>query len=256
MPRIFLETTIQIQRLIYDQSVRQSINDTLNGYEVLTSTYVWMEVQRTVSQDYQYLIDLLIIRKPTTLAQLMHYVGEGQNIYSARRIGRMMQIMAQIVDYFQELSIEPFEVADYLRNQRLWAIRHGFFDGVHKTIDTTVCDLVKPDYVVSKGGRMSCRRETAECALPSLLNKHNTSIQQIVMDPSQLSTLDVSAQQVLSKIANDTSLAKGERNCWPLGDLIITLECPTDALLWTTNISHFKPLCDLFGRQLYDSNNT
>jgi len=254
MPPIFLETTIQVQRLIYDQSVRQPINAILQSHDVITSTYVWMEVQRTVSQDYQYLIDLLILRKPTTMSQFMHYVGESQNIYSSRRLGRMMQIMAQTIDDFQELAIEPFEIADYLRNQRIWAIQHGFFDGVDTMLDTTMCDLVKPDYTISKGGRMSCRRETAQCVLPNLIDKYLPAIQQIALDSAQLSLLDNTTQQALSKIVDDTSLAKGERNCWPLGDLIITLECPPDALLWTTNTSHFEPLCKLLGRQLYDPN--
>lgn len=252
MPRIFLETTIQIRRLIYDRSIRQKINAKLQDYEVITSTYVWMEVQRTVRQDYQYLIDLLILRKPTTMSLFMHYVGESQNIYSTRRLGRMMQILAQMIDEFQILTIDPFEAADYLKNQCIWAIQHGFFELVDITLDTTMCDLVKPDYHIPQGGRMSCRRETAQCALPNLLNGHLSLIQQIGLDSNQISMLDAATQKILPNISNDTNLAKGERNCWSLGDLIIALECPPDALLWTTNINHFEPLCRLLGRQLYD----
>jgi len=254
MPRIFLETTIQIQRLIYDQSVRQTINAKFQDNEIITSTYVWMEVQRTVRQDYQYLIDLLILRKPTTMSLFMHYVGESQNIYSARRLGRMMQILAQMIDEFQILTIDPFEAADYLRNQCVWAVKRGFFEGVDIILDTTMCDLVKPDYDIPQGGRMSCRRETAQCALPDLLNGHLSDIQQIALDTELLSSLGPTTQKNLPNIVNDPNLAKGERNCWSLGDLIIALECPSDALLWTTNISHFEPLCRHLERKLYDPN--
>jgi hypothetical protein len=81
MQRLFLETTIQIQRLLYGNAEREKIAQTLNQYETLTSTYVWMEVQRTIGQDYQYLIDLLLAKQPTTFAQLLQLIGEGENYF-------------------------------------------------------------------------------------------------------------------------------------------------------------------------------
>jgi len=127
MERIFLETTIQIQRLIYAPDVRNSINTIIQNYEVLTSTYVWMEVKRTIGQDYQHLINLLHQKVPDTISQFMHELGTSQHTYSARRLGRMIHIMAEVLDEFQEPQIDPFEIADFLQRRQEWAIHHEFF---------------------------------------------------------------------------------------------------------------------------------
>lgn len=66
-----------------------------------------------------------------------------------------------------------------------------------------------------------------------------------------ISTLDTSTQRALAEIASDKTMAKGERNCWSLDDLIIVLECPPDAALWTTNVRHFAPLCQAFRHPLF-----
>ena len=65
-------------------------------------------------------------------------------------------------------------------------------------------------------------------------------------------TLEPKTLRALEDILLDTNTAKGERNCWSMGDLIIALECPPDAALWTTNRKHFEPLCQVLGRTLFD----
>ncbi|MFQ5854306.1 MAG: hypothetical protein ACE5LU_01485 [Anaerolineae bacterium] len=120
-------------------------------------------------------------------------------------------------------------------------------------LDTTACDLVRPGYTVTPGGRMSCRRETARCALPGLLNDHADAMQQLQADTSALTALNAGTRRALQEITSDPDLAKGERSCWSLGDLIIVLECPPNAALWTTNLRHFEPLCRVLGRQIFQS---
>jgi len=250
--RVFLETTVQIRRLLYAPSIRQTIRDTLQAYETLTSTYVWMEVQRTVGQDYQYLIDLILDRQPPSIPRLISYLGESKGVFSSRSLARMIQIMAQVLDELNGSTIEPIEVVYLLRRQRTWMLDHEFFAGVDHVLDTTRCDLVRPGYTVASGGRMSCRRETARCALPDLLNDYAIDVQQLQADTTTLTALDSGTRRALQEITSDPDLAKGERNCWSLGDLIIVLECPPNAALWTTNLRHFEPLCRALGRQLFE----
>lgn len=76
-----------------------------------------MEVQRTLGQDCQYLVDLLLTKRPTTVAQLMHYLGVDKQVYSARRLQRMLQIMAYCLAQLHTSQIEPTEVAYFLRLQ-------------------------------------------------------------------------------------------------------------------------------------------
>jgi hypothetical protein len=162
MPRIFLDSTIQVRRLIYPPLVRHPIEHELQNHQVLTSTYVWMEVQRTVGQDMQYLINLLLTERPATVAQLMNHLGEGENLFSPRSLRRMLLIIAQLLDELGN-TFEPLDAAYLLRRQKEWMIHRQFFDGIDQVIDGTACDLVQPTYKVASGGRISCRREMACC---------------------------------------------------------------------------------------------
>lgn len=251
MTRIFLETTIQIQRLLYSVEERQTIDQTLLQHETLTSTYVWMEVQRTIGQDYQYLIDLLLTQKPITITQLLRLIGLGENLFSLRSLKRIIHIVTRLLDEFKTTTINPLAVAYRLKEERQWLLHHEFFTGIQQVLDTTQCDLVRPQYKIAAGERMSCRRATARCALPELLQQYRTTLQQLSNEHEALSALEAKTQRALTAVQPNFSLAKGEQNCWSLGDLIIVLECPPDALLWTTNLRHFEPLCRMFGRQLF-----
>jgi len=54
----------------------------------------------------------------------------------------------------------------------------------------------------------------------------------------------------LSRILNDWRVAKGQKNCWPIGDCILTLEVPTGYQIFTTNLKHFQLLCAAVGKEV------
>lgn len=226
MQRLFVETTIQIHRLLQNPATYDTIQTTLQTHTTVTSTYVWMEVQRTVGQDYQFLIDLLLTKQPTTIAQLVRYLGVGQSLYSSRRLPRILHIMAYWLEQLNTTAIDPIETAYQLRRQCRRLLHQTFFEHIDQVVDSTGCDLIQPDYTIPVGGRMSCRRETARCSLHELLDKNQIAMQNLQADAAALNLLDTSTRAAPADIATDTSLAKGERNCWALGDVIITLECP------------------------------
>jgi len=251
MPRIFVETTIQVQRLLHDPAAYDTIQTILQTHETVTSTYVWMEVQRTLGQDYLYLIDLLLSKQPASIAQLIRLLGAGENVYSARRLQRMLHIVAYWLEQLNTSTFEPIEMAYQLRRQCRRLLHQTFFDNIDQVVNPTVCDLIQPGYTTMPGGRISCRRETAHCSLHELLNENRAAIQNLLADTPALNELDANTRHALADSMVDFTMAKGERNCWALGDVIITLECPTDALLWTTNLRHFEPLCNALGRRLF-----
>ncbi len=49
---------------------------------------------------------------------------------------------------------------------------------------------------------------------------------------------DIRALAALQRINTDVSLVLGERTCWAIGDVIIALEAPADALIFSDD-----PLC-------------
>jgi len=57
-------------------------------------------------------------------------------------------------------------------------------------------------------------------------------------------------EQLLRAVQNDPRSALGQASCWPLGDLIIALQVPADASLWTLD-ADFAPLAIVLGIPLY-----
>jgi hypothetical protein len=53
--KIFLETSIHIERLFSSKQRREQIQRRLSGATLYTSSYVWMEFRRSVLQTYAYL---------------------------------------------------------------------------------------------------------------------------------------------------------------------------------------------------------
>jgi hypothetical protein len=58
----------------------------------------------------------------------------------------------------------------------------------------------------------------------------------------------------LRKVNADVTKALGERTCWALGDVIIALEAPDDALIYTAD-GHFEVISKAIGKQFYRSPN-
>ena len=89
------------------------------------------------------------------------------------------------------------------------------------------------------------------CQLPDFLQHNVHNLQRIEQFIKQHAAAEY--QELLEKLARVTtnfSWAKGQRTCWKLGDIIIVLESPKDALIYTTD-KHFKIICTALGRKLY-----
>ena len=61
-------------------------------------------------------------------------------------------------------------------------------------------------------------------------------------------------ERLLADLLINPRAALGQSACWPLGDVIIALQVPTDALLWTLD-RDFEPLVQALGLQLYTDAN-
>jgi|GEM_PF-4380847 len=57
-------------------------------------------------------------------------------------------------------------------------------------------------------------------------------------------------EQHLAKVLDEPQAVLGQSACWPLGDIIIALQVPEDAMLWTLD-ADFEALADALGLRLY-----
>ena len=56
--------------------------------------------------------------------------------------------------------------------------------------------------------------------------------------------------RVYEEIQNNYDLAKGQRNCNTLSDVIIALEAPVNSTIYTTD-RHYEVICPLIGKSIF-----
>lgn len=246
--RVFLDTTIQIERVTGTSKRQAEIAQALTGVQVLTSTYVLGEYLRTLVQDAIVLYNLVLKSE-----DLFDVETEIAHLFNKRSASRCLLLWAAL----HRSGI--YDRAKLLRTLRIY-LQHGlinrFMTGVDEVLDSTACGLAR-ERPVPHGAtfqlRTQCTRRVLECELVARLQAQPAMIRTLA-DGLQGHPEAALARMadLCSQILADPDIARG-RNCtWYLGDLVIALEMPADAALYTTNQRHFAPLCELLGKQLYD----
>jgi hypothetical protein len=245
--RIFLDTTIQIERVTATRARQAEIGRALAGAQVISSTYVLGEFLRTLVQDALVLHNLALrSEQPYDVeTQIAHLLNK-------RSASRCLLLWASL----HRLGV--YERPKLLRTLRTY-IEYGlvnrFMLGVDELLDATACGLAR-ERPAPLGEiyrlRTQCTCPVKECDLAEQLAEHQSEMRVLadgLKDHPEPALARMSTLCAL--ILEDPDVARG-RNCtWYLGDLIIALELPVDAALYTTNRRHFEPLCTLLGKQIY-----
>ena len=135
------------------------------------------------------------------------------------------------------------------------------------TPDPINCDLTaagvqrQPDstYTIAD----TCRKEAATCHLPNFLADHQQErgaiADYLAAHPNVIKD-QVRVERLLAAVIADPEAALGQAACWPLGDVIIALQVPPDAALWTLDPdpsaalrAGLKSLAEMPGLRLYQS---
>jgi len=251
---IFIETSVQIQRLLAPLAQRTKLESALTAPSIVpvTSAYVWMEYQRTVIADYAHVHS--VMGKYTEWGALFEHILDGERAFRPRSAVRCTKIIGQLYNE----STQNYEFARHLLSTQIaHALRQKFWDHVTQIHDSIVCDLVttgsvrQPDRTYAVAA--ACRKEHAACHLPTFLAAHQPKLRavadhlavhpHVIKDQPRL-------ERLLAAIIADPRAALGQTSCWPLGDLIIALQVPTDATLWTLD-ADFAPLAAVLDIPLY-----
>jgi predicted nucleic acid-binding protein len=189
--KIFLETSIHIERLFSNKQRRQQIQQRLNGATLYTSSYVWMEFRRSVLQTYAYLASIVrgILNEGTKhieIHELIRRLSAAPSIrFIPRAIQRLLLILSSLLEAFPGRVIHAEKLIDHLEYHIAHLGPDGFFLDIDEFINETSCDLANSsveigDYVHT---RFSCNAAKASCALvpflegslrSKLLNEVNT----------------------------------------------------------------------------------
>ena len=258
--KIFVETTIHIERLFSDAARQAQIEGNLEDAVFSTSSYVYMEFRRTMLQAMSYVLSMVLKmrqegQKDINLVSLLRRLSAGTAIhFSVRTFQRVMLIYSYLLDHFSTLIVPTVILIDYLEYNLNITIPERFFESIDEYINYTNCDLVRHGVPVGDylHRRLSCNARRANCTLVSFLQQHQAELQKLELALAAAAPEKVNPRTLaaLKKINVDILKALGQRTCWHLGDVIIALEAPDDAFLYTTD-EHFGLICSVLGKQLF-----
>ncbi|MBN1315533.1 MAG: hypothetical protein JXA42_08695 [Anaerolineales bacterium] len=260
---LFLETTIQIERVAGNRMKQAGLRRELAPYRLISSTYVLGEFLRTLVKD-SIRLHRLVVEHPH-LDDVMTTIGQHPN---RREASRMSLIWGSIMRLGwgsdRQDSDARADLLDRLARYIEFSLLNRFMAGIDELYDGTGCGLgrerpeiwqTKPVEADNKEVyklRSQCVRQMPECCLGERLVEWQPELRVLAsglskeQDPALIRMGEL-AEQIL----DDPTIALG-RNCtWYLGDLIIALELPAGIPLYTTNRRHFTSILNILGKPLH-----
>lgn len=256
LPYVFLDTSIQVARVLGVARRRQHIEEVItNEMQACTSSYVYMEYQRTVIADFAYVHQIL--QKTSNWGDAIARVATGNRPFRPRSLVRVNQILGETANR-SYLDIEKGLL--FLQTYLDYRLHDLFWNRVVPLRDNIQCDLltlrvtqqVDSSYQVAD----SCRKEAATCSLPDFLTEKRPQLKAIAehlhVRPGIIKD-QTRVEQLLSTIQRNPQSALGQASCWPLGDIIILLHVPSDCAVWSFD-SDFAPICQALGLRIFSVN--
>ncbi len=247
---VFVETSVQVQRFLAEGTAQAHLDAELAAHapNVFTANYVWMEFQRTVVADFAYVQRLMLLHH--RWGDLLSHLLDGARSFQPRSAVRCTKILGLLHNQCEG----DWEYAYAIATD---TIQHGleqrFWTHVTRLSDPIICDLVTsgitPQLDDTFTVASTCRKEQAACHLPEFLRAQQTKLHAIAEyladHPNAIKGQD-RVEQLLAAVLRDPRAALGQAACWPLGDLIIALQAPPEALIWTLD-ADFAALATALG---------
>lgn len=241
---VFLETTIQADRNFSHRANREKIRNSLEGKQLISSTYVVGELISNFLKNTTTFQNLLF-ESQTTSEALSRF---GERFYSTRQFSRVMKIFASVTE---DGNMQKEDVLDRLDILIENTMIDRFQDDLVILINDTKCTraIARP---IKEDGlwhiKFECRKKPKpQCFIREFINFHTTTFKLIESITDKNLELCI---EIIKKINSGKELPYGT-SCWKIGDAIICHESPKDALIYTTNKKDFIPICQKVGKELY-----
>jgi hypothetical protein len=249
-PPLFLETTIQIERVVGLPERKESITGRITGRTLRSSTLVLREFKERLLHKCILLLELVLRYEHRTDVETAI-----SRMFSNTQI--LLQLWAQVQRetigdgaYDRELVIETLK--SYIEG----GLEKRFYRPSIEVSDETKCEIAPEEVRIEHGFyvlNVYCNREKVNCNLPVLIEKHEDTF--LTMERRIPNAQTKAERDELSKIVgvyrdaknqNDFNRVKGQRNCNALSDATIALEAK-DAILYTTD-RDFEFICPACNR--------
>lgn len=194
------------------------------------------------------------MRQSQEWGAVAYRLRSGARSHRPRSLGNCLQIFTWALI---ESNLDYDKALDFLELQVTQNLPEDFWLHVTPLPDPIVCDLVKWGIRHQPNGQFdianTCRKETATCFLPAFLAQQSNRLHSLALylaaHPQAIKD-QARVERLLAAVSQNPRAALGQSACWPLGDVILALQVPTNASLWTLD-ADFQPLAEALGIRLY-----
>jgi len=252
-PPIFLETTVQISRVIGTEDKRSTIRQNTRNRILCTSGHVLGEYNRSLVHDAITFRDVL--RTSPSVGEAGKRMREK---YGYRRVyGRAMDLIFTVGrDGDKQTMLDRLEdFIDFRAHEYFWgSIEKGCFE------DKVQCVLKdwRPEQDASgeyDTEGLKCRKNNPRtCEPAAFMEKHREKLEAVVSEASGHNRKNITkAAQALRGILDGKDVPYGERgNCYTISDTLIVLEAPDESEVYSTD-GDVAALCQILGQPLFTS---
>lgn len=240
--RLFLDTTIQIDRIFGSKKKKAAIRAACAGHHCCCTSYVLGEFYATIVQDAVNIYHILL--SEDNLDEAEKRVAE---LARNRHSQRMHLIFIQLRELYQnDLEEIKCECQSYLEDL-IYMFHRGLAEDIS---DTTGCQRGKAcveyeDEIPYLTG-VNCRKDTCVCQIEEFWRDHLPLLAGVPLPED----LEDEVRLLLEQIQAGQYPVKGNQ-CRTLGDSVITAEAKSgDGAVCTTNQKDYRPLCELFRVQM------
>jgi len=260
--QVFLDTSIQVDRIWADASRRESITQILDKFQSKkSSSYVKMEFKRGFLQNIVYFYNILVKAKD------FRAIFVKAKKLSPLQFRKMCSLSTALASFFEgsalsvsrtydgPISDELYSQLESFLRQRIETATTFFEDSLDSITDQTGCFLASKEPIM-KGEIFDnvhprCKKQDIRCGIVSFLIQNKEAFQRVLEVLEATPDLDQEMQKMknaVEKVLKYHDEIANRTNCWHCGDAIIAIECPSEAKLFTTNKKHFQLLCNAMNK--------
>lgn len=270
--RLLLDTTVQLWRIVHGPEETQRFHqEFVDKTAIYTTSFVFREFLNTIIADLEYVhLQTSEVLTPAEdgrvgLDRLARFLATGRGNYSSRSIQRLHLVIGELLESFEHTRVPKSKILVRLeRTARRW-IRDFFRyqdrnGGEQAVICLTALDDTPDDIRTMRQGGPFPQHPRFPKKAARFLEDRKAQVARIVVEMRKATRSQGRDDKLLKVLGwledkdGDFDFSNGLRQHklwnWALGDLLIVLESPADAAIYSTDRT-FAILTRALGTQLY-----
>ncbi len=248
---LFVETTIQVERVIGTQYRRNTIRFNLRTRRLSTSGHVLGEFNRTLIKDAINFRNLLIMSPGVedAIKRLPNY------IHSDRKYRRTVDLLASL-----GFDNDKQNTLDRLEKFIEWQGYDHFWDSIDRRLYTDEIQCILRSWRPQQNdtgnydtsGLKCLKNDPPPCDVQEFIEKNRKALESLTILAKNHDRINVAkAANAFENILAGRDVPFGERsNCYPISDTLIALEAPDGAEIYSTD-GDVHIICEILKKPLY-----